>query len=352
MYGSNKMYLIIGSYSDGTTPGISVYTFDIETGDFSLVSYVKDVINPSFLAVSPDETLIYSVNEVRDGAVSAFSFDRESGTLTFINSQPTQGADPCHINIDRRQNFIVTANYTGGSLSYFPLAQDGSIEPVQKVWDMNILFGSDDDEAVSHIHMSIFSPCHRFLFVTDLGFDKIYRFNVEADNTLTLDTAHITSLPVGSGPRHLAFSPNGRFLYCINEHAGTVTVFRHRNGRLRPLQTIKTDDDERTRPRGSADIRLTPDGRFLYASNRLRNDGIAIFSVHPRRGTLTKTGYQTTGVHPRNFTISPNGRFLLSANRNSHNVQIFRINQRTGLLMDTGREISLRQPVCLKWINK
>jgi 6-phosphogluconolactonase (cycloisomerase 2 family) len=343
MYGSNKIYLVIGSYSNGNTSGISVYDFDIQSGEFDSVSDMKGIINPSYLAVSPDEKFIYSVNETQDGAVSAFSFDKKTGTLNFMNSQLTEGANPCYITIDKGQNFIVTANYSGGNVSYFPLTKDGTIEPLQKVWDM---------DSLSHIHTAVFSPDYQSLFVTDLGVDKIYKFNVKADYSLTLDTENTTSLPIGSGPRHLAFHPNGKFLYSINERNGTVTAFQYQNGILTSIQTIDSDINLDSKRKGSADIHLTPNGKFLYSSNRLREDGIAIFSVDSKKGTLKKVGYQKTGIHPRNFIISPNGKFLLCANRNSNNVQIFEINQKTGLLHDTGKEIVLNQPVCLKWISK
>ena len=342
-YSSNHIYLIIGSYSNGTTPGISVYDFNIQSGDFSSIRETRNIVNPSYLVVSPDEKRIYSVNETQQGAVSAFHFDKTTGTLSFINSQLTEGANPCYINMDTGQNFIVTANYSGGSISYFPLTKEGAIEPLHKVWNI---------DSLSHIHTAVFSPDNKYLFVTDLGLDKIYKFNVEADHSLTFDTENITSLPVGSGPRHLAFHPNGKFLYCINERNGTVSAFNYQHGMLTAIHTIDSDINPDSKRKGSADIHLTPNGKFLYSSNRLREDGIAIFSVDSKKGRLKKVGYQKTGIHPRNFIISPNGKFLLCANRNSNNVQIFEINQKTGLLHDTGKEIVLDQPVCLKWVTK
>jgi len=352
-----EKYLVVGSYSDGTTSGISVYRFDTQTGDFESVSDMKGIVNPSYLVVSPDEKFIYSTNEETKGAVSAFSFDKENGTLTFLNSQLTGGADPCYINIDKGQNFIVTANYSGGNISYFPLAKDGRIEPISDAWDMRFFMGLFLKIAItekkSHIHSVVFSPDNQSLFATDLGLDKIYRFDVEKNFLLDLNLENATSLPKGSGPRHLAFHPNKKFLYCINEISGTVSVFEYKKkkkGPLKAIQTIASDTTDANR-KGSADIHLTPDGRFLYSSNRLKADGIAIFSVNSKNGKLTKIGYQKTGIHPRNFTISPNGKFLLCANRNSNNIQIFEIDQKTGLLNDTGKEIHLGQPVCLKWID-
>ena len=340
-----EKYLVVGSYSDGSTSGISVYRFDTRTGDFGFVSDIKGILNPSYLVVSPDEKFIYSTNEERDGAVTAFSFDKKEGALTFLNSQSMEGAHPCYINIDKGQNFIVTANYTGGNISYFPLAKDGHIEPISDAWDMGF--------KTSRMHSVVFSPDNRYLFATDLGLDKIYRFNVEKDFSLDIDLENTTFLPKGSGPRHLSFHPNKKFLYCINELSGTISVFEYKKrkkGALKSIQTIASDTTNAS-TKGSADIHLTPDGRFLYSSNRLKADGIAIFSVNSKTGKLTKVGYQETGIHPRNFIISPNGKFLLCANRNSNSIQIFKIDPNSGLLNNTGKEILLDQPVCLKWIE-
>ncbi|MDR0865212.1 MAG: lactonase family protein [Candidatus Symbiothrix sp.] len=345
----SPLYLIVGSYSDGTTPGISVYNFESRTGDFEYVSDVKGVVNPSYLVVSPDEQFIYSVNETGNGAVSSFTFDKTTGTLSLINYQFTEGADPCYININKEATFIVTANYSGGNISVFPLSRKGCIEPLSQKID----FSKEGDLVPSHIHTVVFSPDGKYLYATDLGKDKIYTFIVAGkdDEARLYETVNSTvELKSGSGPRHLAFSPDEKFIYSINELAGTVAAFEYNEGIRSNIQYIASDTTPGVGEKGSADIHLTPDGRFLYASNRLKADGIAIFSVHPETGILTKTGYQETGIHPRNFLISPNGKFLLCANRDSHTVQIFTINPETGLLQFTGKEIVVDKPVCLKWI--
>jgi 6-phosphogluconolactonase (cycloisomerase 2 family) len=340
------LYLLVGSYSDGTTPGISVYRFDGQTGDFEYVSDVKEILNPSYLAVSPDEKFVYSVNETGDGAVSSFAFDRASGALHFINRQPVEGGDPCYIHIDKNQTAIVTANYSGGNLSVLPLNSRGNIENLTQ----NIKFSPE-----SRIHTVVFSPDEKYLLATDLGKDCIYIFEVTKNEnyfSLKQDTAKTSRLEPSSGPRHLAFHPDKRKVYCINELSGKITVFTYEEGVLSPIQYIASDTTSGTERKGSADIHLSPDGRFLYASNRLKADGIAIFSVCPEDGRLTAAGYQATGIHPRNFIISPDGKYLLCANRDSNAVQIFEINPETGLLEDSGKAIQLSRPVCLKWINE
>lgn len=345
------LFLIVGSYSDGTTSGISVYNFDTQSGDFEYVSDTKGILNPSYIVVSPDEKMIYSVNETREGAVSSFRFDKNTGTLTFLNTQPAAGADPCYINLNKKQTFLVTANYSGGSLSVFPLNVDGSIQALTQCLDMN---EPGTETPNSHIHTAVFSPNGKRLFVTDLGKDKINQFQLVSrpDGTfLVHDREKITELKPGSGPRHLAFHPNGKYLYSINELAGTVAVFQYKKGNLSLIQTIASDITPGVGGKGSADIHISPDGKFLYTSNRLKADGIAIFSIHPRNGRLTSAGYQLTGIHPRNFILTPDGKFLLCANRNSNRIQIFERNKETGLLQDTGKSITVNQPVCLKWIT-
>jgi len=347
---TEHLFLVAGAYSDGTGPGITVYDFNIQTGDYSYISDTKQIANPSYLVVSPDEKMVYSVNETQEGGASAFRFDKKKGALSFVNSQQGHSAGPCYINMDKGKNFIVTANYIGGSVSVFPLAKDGSILPLLMNIDMNV-----PDTSVSHIHTAVFTLDEKRLLVTDPGKDKIYTFEVNPDAKnafLVVPPVSVTTQEPGSGPRHLAFHPTGKYLYCINELSGKITVFACNDYNLNAIQSIASDTTQTTDKKGSADIHLTSDGKFLYSSNRLKSDGIAMFSVNPESGLLTKIGYQLTGIHPRNFIITPNDKFLLCANLLSNNIQIFEIDKSSGLLHDTGKEIKLEKPVCLKWIRK
>jgi len=356
---SNHLYLLAGSYSDGTTSGISVYDFNMQTGAYSLVSDVKEVVNPSYLVVSKDEQMVYSVNETKEGGVSAFKFDKRKGALSFINAQVAYGNSPCNINVDSRQRFIITANYGGGNLSVFPLNKDGSIKPISLNINMNTQNMTVSADTVppppSRIHTVVFTPGEKYLLATDLGKDRIYTFAVEPDATdtfLRLLPERTVALETGSGPRHLAFHPSGNYLYCINELSGTITVLSHIEDNPVVIQTIVSDTVQTAKRRGSADIHLTADGRWLYASNRATANDIAIFSVNPQTGLLTTIGHQPTGAHPRNFIITPNDKYLLCANQNSNNIQIFEIDSATGMLRNTGNDITLDRPVCLKWIRK
>jgi 6-phosphogluconolactonase (cycloisomerase 2 family) len=192
-----------------------------------------------------------------------------------------------------------------------------------------------------------FTPDGKYLLANDLGTDKIHVFPLTSEGNLDKESTFDIGLEPGSGPRHICFSKDGRFAYLINEISGKVTALAYDGKGLTPIQYIKSDT---VNAQGSADIHLSPDGKFLYASNRLKADGIAIFSVDNQTGLLTKVGYQLTGIHPRNFIITPDGRFLLVACRDSNLVQIFARDEKTGLLVDTGKKIETSKPVCLKFM--
>ena len=345
------IYLLIGTYSPEDKPGIFVYDLDPETGKTEYVSGISGLANPSYLSVSENETFVYAVSENGEiGSVAAaFSFDPGKGELTSINRQPTEGAGPCYILTDTEDKFTLTANYRGGSISVFPLSPDGSLKPVSQVFN----YGQE-----SHLHMATRSPDKHFIFATDLGRDKIYKFLINKNpgtegKFLIPGEPESFSLPEGAGPRHLVFHPNGKYLYCINELEGTISCFHYQNGNLDPFQQIASDTVEHEGKKGSADIHITPDGKFLYSSNRLKNDGIAIFRINEVNGELSAVGYQKTGIHPRSFIITPNGKFLLVANQHSNRIQTFRIHQETGLLTDTKQDITtIEKPVCLKFIFK
>ncbi len=350
---NNMLYMIVGSYAPEDSKGIYVYRFNTETGDMEQVSDVSGIANPTYLVVSNDEKYVYSVaeNGKNEAAVYAYAFDKKTGSLRFLNKQQTDGDGPCYINTDKGGHFVVTANYSGGSISVFPLNKDGSLLPVSQ------LFKYSDVGRVSHLHTIALSPDEKYLFATDLGQDKIYKFTVHPDGGGTgqflqpSDPIEI-QLEAGSGPRHLAFHPNGKYLYCINELSGRTTVFKYTAGNLEAIQYITSDTTTYvTRNRGSADIHTTPDGRFLYTSNRGKANTITSYSINSTDGTIAPVDYQPTGMHPRNFIITPNGKFLLIASRDSNSVHLYEIDQTTGRLKDTGKEEQVSKPVCLKFIK-
>lgn len=347
-----EIFLIVGTYTQGDSDGIYVYKFDSETGNTLFITNVK-VNNPSYLVVNHHGDHIYSVSENEDNinsTVNAFSFNKKNGEITLQNSQLVFGAAPCYINIGKNDRYIITANYIGGSISVFKTNNDGSLLPIlqQVVFSGSSLHDTRQNQ--SHLHCVVFSPDYKYLYATDLGSDRIYKFNVnynDENNFLSFGKPSYFEISPGSGPRHLTFNPNKKFAYLINELAGTIIVFKYENGNLEEIQTTVSD---RYKAEGSADIHIHPNGKFLYASNRLKKDGISIFKINESDGKLTRIDYERTNIHPRNFIISPNGKFLLVANLDSDTIQIFHINQETGLLKDTHQNILLDMPVCLKFI--
>ncbi len=352
----DDMFLLVGTYtSDEGSKGIYVYKLNMETGKADSLS-MTEVINPSYLVLSADEKFVYSVSESDGGnsSASAFAFDKKKGVLTLLNWSSTESSGPCYIEIDKTGKSVLTANYGGGSISSFQVKDDGTLSPANMVINFE---GSGPDtirQKKSHLHSIRFSPDERFVFATDLGTDKVYRYNAigsvfEGQPVLSQASLKEFSTPAGAGPRHFDFHPNSKYFYVLGELSGDVIVYDYDEGDLKQKQIIATDSVEGSR--GSADIHVSPNGKFLYASNRLKDDGVAIFSINPVDGTLTKVGYQPTRRHPRNFVISPNGKLLLVASRDDNIIQVFSIDNETGLLIDTNQDIFISKPVCLKFAN-
>lgn len=348
----NELTMVVGTYTSGSSKGIYTFRFNQETGESKALSDIE-ITNPSYLTLSASNQFVYAVSEHGDGteAVTAFSFDKEKGTLQKINSVPAMGADPCYI-ITTNQH-VITANYSGGSISVFPLAADGSLLPASDVIQYTGSGADKGRQEKPHLHCVQLSPDGSFLFANDLGTDQIYAFriNTQADKEdagkfLQAATPAAFTVAPGSGPRHITFAPDGTKAYLINELSGTVVAFDYNNGMLSEIQSIQADT---VGAKGSADIHVSPDGKFLYASNRLQADGLAIFNINQTDGKLTKAGYQLTGGHPRNFIITPNGKYLLVASRDSNAIEVYQRNTENGLLTPIGKDISVDKPVCLKF---
>ena len=349
-----QMYMLLGTYtSDEGSRGVYVYKFDTDTGESESVS-MAEVANPSYLAVSPNEEFVYAVGEngEDDSYAHAFSFDKESGQLKLIDSQLTYGSSPAYITVDAQGNNLLTANYGGGSISQFNIISDGTLSPLSNLYEFE---GEGQDPARQqqpHLHSVRYSPDGKYLFATDLGTDKIYRYKsvssvFEGQPALLKNDSVIYTTPAGTGPRHFDFHPNGLYFYLLGELSGEVIVYDYNNGDLQQKQTILADT---VGAKGSADIHVSPNGKFLYASNRLQEDGVAIFSIDKKDGTLTKVGYQLTAKHPRNFAITPNGKYLLVAGRDDNVVEVYSIDNITGLLTNTNQDIAIDKPVCIKFV--
>lgn len=325
--------LLIGTYTDQGSRGIYRTTFSDE--GFSEPELVVEVDNPSFLTLTQDGKYLYAVSEGGTddtSALNAYRYDAATNSFTLINRQPTHGASPCYVRLF--DGYAYTANYTGGSFSAFPIRENGALgEAMEREFEPR-------DGSVSHVHGVFEAPDGHSLYVTDLGRSEIFQ--------ITSPTVEVsrTSLQMGSGPRHMAFSRDGRQAYALNELKGTVCVFDIEQEGLLLKQEIASDS---VGGGGCADIHLSEDGRFLYASNRLKEDGISVFSVGDG-GLLTKVGYTLTGVHPRNFTLSEDGRYVLVAVRDSNRVEVYSRDAKTGLLTPTNKTLTLSRPVCLVWM--
>ena len=349
----NELTMLVGTYTSGTSKGIYSYRFNEEDGATTPLSEAE-IENPSYLVPSDDGKFVYAVSELNNtqAAANAFAFNKEKGTLQLLNSQQTGGEDPCYIIVS--ENNVITANYSGGSISVFPIAKDGSLLPASDIIKFKGTGVDKERQEKPHLHCVRITPDGKYLFADNLGTDQIHKYVINPNADITNQKSFLKEgqpaaykVKAGSGPRHLTFAPNGNYAYLINELSGTVIAFEYKDGNLKEMQTIAADT---VGAKGSADIHISPDGKFLYASNRLKADGIAIFRIHPDNGMLTKTGYQLTGIHPRNFIITPNGKYLLVACRDSNVIQVYERDRNTGLLTDVHRDIKIDKPVCIRFV--
>jgi 6-phosphogluconolactonase len=352
-HGGRYHYLLIGTYTKTQNKGIFVYKFDTKTGKLSLASNTEGIKNPSFLTLNNNATKLYSVSEGTTGQVSAFDFDNKTGKLTLINSQETKSAGPCHVTLTADNKFLISANYSGGSLSVFPVLNDGSLAPLtQLVQHVGSSIDPKGRQKSAHAHSSVNSPDGTHVYAADLGADKIFGYEyvpTAVEPLKAAEQAFVKTEP-GSGPRHFTFNKRGDLIYSVEELSGTVAVYTYKNKTLTEIQRVNMNTADFNGVNGAADIHLSNDGKFLYATNRGTADEIVIFSVDNKSGKIERIGSQSTmGKHPRNFAIDPSDKFLLIANQNTDNIFVFSRNTKTGLLKYTGESLSLGAPVCLKF---
>lgn len=347
----DEHYLLIGTYTSGKSEGIYVYKFNSATGDFSFVNKAA-AGNPSYLAVSPDKKYVYAVNEDRNdkGSVTAFSFNKENGSLTLINKQPSGGDHPCYVAVDKTGRWVTVGNYTGGNLSVLPVMVNGSLGAPKTIDHTGSSVVKSRQEK-PHVHATVFSDDNKYLFVPDLGTDKVmvYSFNPGSGK---LTAGNPIRTEPGTGPRHFTFHPSHKFAYLVEELTAGISAWQYKNGKFTFLQRIAALPADYTGTKSGADLHVSPDGEFLYSSNRGESNSLSIFSINEKTGRLTLKGHQSTmGKTPRNFNFDPSGNFLLAANQNSDNIVIFKRDKNTGLLEDTGKRIEVGNPVCVKWIS-
>jgi 6-phosphogluconolactonase len=353
---STRVY--VGTYTGKVSKGIYTLTLDLSTGKLSEPELAAETTSPSFLAVHPSNDFIYAVNEVptfnkeKTGSVTAFSIDAATGKLTQLNAQPSAGTGPCHISLDKAGRFALVANYGGGSVAVLPIASDGKLDPPCSTVQHTGASVNPQRQKEPHAHSINLDRDNRFAFAADLGLDKIlvYRFDGQSGKLTPNDPPHATVAP-GSGPRHFAFHPTGKFAFANNEMTSTVTAFAYDAGKgvLTEIHTITTLPQE-VKGNSTAETVVHPGGKFLYTSNR-GHDSIAIFTIDEKSGRLTAAGHQPTGGKtPRNFNVDPTGRFVLAANQNSDSIVVFRIDAATGALTPTGATATVGSPVCVRFV--
>ena len=344
-------YLLTGTYTSGKSEGIYLYRFDTKTGKLTHEFTAKGVNNPSFLALSPDAKILYSVNETSTGSVSAFHFDKKNAQLRHINGQPSKGGAPCYLSTTGNGRHLFAGNYSGGNLSVFPILKDGSLGAAVQTIVHEGSSVNKSRQQKPHVHSTVLTPDEKYVVVGDLGTDKLYAYPYNPENNaepLQLSEHSTTPVKPGSGPRHLIFNRAGDIAYVVQEITAEIGVFRHTNGKFEHLQTLPMTADDFKGAVGAAEVRISPDGKFLYASNRGDANDISIYAIDKKEGALRFIDRQSTlGKTPRNFIIDPTGNFLLAANQNSDNIIVFKRNKRNGKLKPTGNKVEVGNPVYL-----
>lgn len=363
---AKEFFVYVGTYTGKKSQGIYVCRLDVATGKLSAPELAAETPNPTFLALHPrlaaiyaaGRPLLYAANEVggrgKNGSVTAFGIDKTSGKLTQLNQQSSRGGGPCHLSLDRTGKCLLVANYGSGSIAALPVKEDGSLGEATTFIQHT---GSSVDKKRQegpHAHWIDVSPDNRLAFVCDLGLDEVRIYNLEAAQASLLPhNPAFVSVKPGSGPRHLAFHPNGKTAYLINEMANTMVTLSYdaARGSLVETQTLPTLPADFTGQNTTAEVEVHPSGKFVYGSNR-GHDSIVVYAVDEQTGKLSFVEHQATqGKGPRNFAIDPTGQWLLAANQGTDNVVVFHIDPKTGRLNPAGQQIEVGAPVCIKFVQ-
>jgi 6-phosphogluconolactonase len=354
-----KVMVYVGTYTGGKSKGIYYCELDTETGKLSEPRLAAEIVNPSFLAIHPNGKFLYAVNEVGEfngkkaGSVTAYSIDAKTGDLTQLNQQSSVGTGPCHITTDKDGKHVFVANYGGGSVAALPVQADGKLGEATAFIQHDGKSVNPNRQGEPHAHSIYADPGNRFVVSADLGLDKILVYKYDAGKgTLTPNAPAFASVKPGAGPRHFAFTPDGKFAYVINELNSTVIAFEYdaNTGTLKEIQTLTTLPDGFSGENYPADLQTHPSGKFLYGTNR-GHDSVAAYAIDAKTGKLTSLGQTLTqGKNPRNFGIDPTGNFLIAANQESNSLVVFRINPESGALTPTGQTAEVGKPVCVKFL--
>ena len=354
---AESLDVYFGTYTSGRNAGEGIYrsVLDTSTGELSAPVLAAEAKNPSFLEIHPSGKFLYAVSESGDaGTVSAYAIDPDTKNLKLLNSRPSGGSGPCHVNIDHMGKNVLVANYGSGGVSVVPIKSDGSLAETTCFVQHEGSSVNQQRQKGPHAHSVNISPDNHFVFVADLGLDKVMIYKLDAEKgTITANDPAFAKVKPGSGPRHFTFGIDGKYAYVINEMGGTITTFAYEpaSGTLTEIQSISTLPDDFAGSNSCAEVRVHPGGKFLYGSNR-GHDSIAVYYIEPAKGTLTLVEHERAGIKtPRNFNIEPTGKFCLVANQGADSVVVFRIDQKTGALEPTGNKISIGRPVCIRFMK-
>ena len=356
-----ESFVYFGTYTGPKSKGIYRSKFDSTTGRLTAAELAAECGSPSFLAVHPNGKFLYAIDERADAAkdaargVAAYAIDARSGALTLLNEQGIGSRGPCHLEVDAKGQCLLVANYSGGSVASLPIGSDGKLGPARSHFTHAGSSVNSSRQKEPHAHAATMAPGNRFAYVPDLGIDKVMIYQLDpAKATLASATPAFATLPPGSGPRHIAFRPDGKFAYVINEMLCTMSVFAvdAKSGGLADVQSISTLPPGETVQRGqsTAEVIAHPSGKFLYGSNRGHNTIVA-YAIEAASGKLTLIEHQSTlGKTPRHFAIDPSGGWLLAENQESDTVVVFRIDAKTGRLTPTGQSLAVPVPVCAVFV--
>jgi len=348
-----KFIAYVGNYTNKTdSKGIYEFRFDAATGKMSGLELAGATKDPSWVLVHPNGKYLYAANEMgKASTVSAFAIDHASGKLTLLNSLPALGEDPCHLSFDRTGKFLLSANYSSGNVVVYPILADGKLGEHTALQEDKGKAGPDTKrQDRSHAHWIATSENNQYVYVADLGLDQVlvYKFD-PARGTLAADAA--ADFKPATGPRHVAFSRDHKYMYVLGELASTVTVFASDGAeKFRSVQSVPMLPAGFSGRNDAAEIEMHPSGKFLYASNR-GHDSIVAYAIDAKNGTLTQIeDVPTGGKEPRHFAIDPTGTFLLAENQNSNTIVEFRIDPTTGKLTPTGETLTVPSPICISFL--
>lgn len=351
--------LFIGAYTSDRNRGISSARFDPATGKLSDWKLAAETPNPTFLTLHPSGKYLFAINEIgnfegqRAGSVCAFEVDAAGGTLKPLNRVSSKGPGPCHVSTDRTGRMLMIANYGGGSVASYKIGADGRLSEAVSFHQHEGKGANPRRQEGPHAHCIYPSPGNRFAVSCDLGTDEvhIYAMDVKSGSITPSSKAKIAD---GAGPRHFAFHPNGKWAYVINELASTVTAchWEEAGGQLKPFASVSTlpADYAGAAANSTAEVVVHPNGRWLYGSNRGKDD-IAVFELDREGKPALVQSAPVQGQMPRNFNLDPSGRWLLAANQKSDNIIVFAIDERTGQLKPSGQGMTVGAPVCLRWLR-